>query len=125
TIGEGSTDVYFSFNEWSVALPNVRSPLSSNTNDSEIANLNFALFSFHLAGVNEVSRWFSHRFTSTVSTIEQAEILAHYLETPPGEDQLLEKLNSLVFRPKLVDGGPQQATGRLKYYLANDARVAH
>lgn len=118
TIDEGNSDVYLSFNEWSAALPNVRSPISSNA--PETVNSNFALFSFNLAGVNKVSRWFSHRFSSTVSMIEQAELLEHYLEFSPEEGQLLEKLNSLTFRPKLVDGEAQQVTGRLKYHLAND-----
>jgi len=109
-----------SFSEWSTALPNVSSPMPNAAVDSEAVDSNFALFSFSLAGVNKVSRWYSHRFSSTVSTIEQAELLAHYLDSPPGEVQLLEKLNSLTFRPKLVDGEAQQATGRLKYHFASD-----
>jgi hypothetical protein len=40
------------------------------------------------------------------------------LESPAEEGELLEKLNSLTFRPKLVDGEAQQAAGRLKYHLA-------
>lgn len=120
TIGEGGSDAYLSFSEWSAALPNVSSPISNFAADAETADSNFALFSFSLAGVNKVSRWYSHRFSSAVNTIEQAELLAHYLESPPQEDLLLEKLNSLTFRPKLVDGEPQQATGRLKYQFADD-----
>ena len=67
-----------------------------------------------------MSRWYSHRFSSTVNMIEQAELLAHQFESAPEELLLLEKLNNLTFRPKLVDGEPQQATGRLKYDLADD-----
>ena len=118
TIGEANSDAYLSFSEWSAALPNVRSPIPGNTTDSAAANSNFALFSFQLAGVNKASSWYSHRFSSMVSTIQQEELLGHYLETPPEEGQLLEKLKSLTFRPRLVDGEPRQATGRLKYYLA-------
>lgn len=120
TIDGGNSEAYLSFSEWSTALPNVRNPISSYAVDSKFVNSNFALFSFRLAGVNTVSRWYSHRFSSTVSMIQQAELLTHYLASPPEERQLLEKLNSLTFRPKLVDGEPQQATGRLKYHLAND-----
>ncbi|MFT7471160.1 MAG: tetratricopeptide (TPR) repeat protein [Kiritimatiellia bacterium] len=118
TVGDENSDAYLSFSEWSAALPNVRSPIPGSATDSEVENLNFALFSFSLAGVNKVSRWYSHRFSSTVSTIQQAELLAHYLQSPSEESRLLEKLNSLTFRPKLVDGGPQQATGRIKYHFA-------
>ena len=120
TVGEGNLDAYLSFNEWTAALPNVRSPIPSNATDSEVANSNFALFSFSLAGVNKVSRWYSHRFTSTVSMIQQAELIAHYLQSPSEESRLFEKLNSLTFRPKLVDGGPQPTTGRIKYHFAID-----
>jgi len=120
TVGEGNSDAYLSFNEWSAALPNVRSPIQGNATDSEVANSNFALFSFSLAGVNKVSRWHSHRFTSTVSMIQQAELLAHSLQYPFEESRLFEKLNSLTFRPKLVDGGPGQVTARIKYHLAID-----
>ena len=67
-----------------------------------------------------MSRRFSHRYSSTVSMIEQAELLAHYLESPPEEGLLLAKFNSLTFRPRLVNGEPQQAAGRLKYDLASD-----
>jgi len=124
TIGEGNSDAYLSFSEWSPALPNVRSPIPNNALRIETADSNFALFSFSLAGVNKVSRWYSHRFSRTVSTIEQAVLLAHHLESPPEEGELLEKLNSLTFRPKLVDGAPQHVVGRLKYLLAIEGSSA-
>lgn len=118
SIGDGNSDSYLSFSEWSTALPNVRNPIPNDAS-REDRDSNFALFSFSLAGVNKVSRWYSHRFSSTVNMIEEAELLTHYLDSPPEELELLEKLNSLTFRPKLVDGEPQQATGRLKYHLAD------
>lgn len=118
-LGEGGDSVYLSFSEWSSALPNVRNPLSAYSENPESMDSNFALFSFSLAGVNKVSRWYSHRFVSTINMIEQAELLAQYMESPTGEQQLLAKLNSLTFRPMLVDGEPQQASGQLKYYFAD------
>ena len=117
--GEASY-AYISFSEWSAALPNVRSPLFRDAGNDPENDSNFALFSFSLAGVNTVSRRFSHRYSSTVSMIERAELLAHYLESPPEEGLLLAKFNSLTFRPRLVNGEPQQAAGRLKYDLASD-----
>jgi len=121
TEGIDNSEGYLSFSEWSTALPDVRNPISSFGTENGARDSNFALFSFSLAGVNKVSRWFSHRYSSTLNTIEQVELLAHYLESPSEEIELLEKLNNLSFRPKLVNGEPQQATGRLKYYLADDA----
>lgn len=115
----GNSGTYLSFNEWSSAMPDVRNPLASHLPEEQDLDSNFALFSFSLAGVNKVSRWYSHRFVSTVNMIEQVELLSHYLESPPEELQLVDKLNSLTFRPKLVGGEPQQATGRLKYHFAD------
>lgn len=117
-VSAGDSDTYLSFSEWSTALPNVRSPIPGAITDESVDS-NFALFSFSLAGVNKASRWFSHRFIRTINMIEQAELLTHYLDSPPAELELLEKLNSLTFRPKLVDGELQQATGILKYHLAD------
>ena len=104
------------FNEWSSALPNVRSPIDES---EKYADSNYALFSFSLAGVNKVSRWDAHRYTGSVSTIEQVPLPGDFIELLPAEPSLLEKLNSLTFRPKLVGGEPQQAEGRLKYRIAD------
>mgnify|MGYP003670623912 CR=1 FL=1 len=118
---EGNANAFLSFSEWSSSLPNVRSPIQDFASDAAELDSNFALFSFSLAGVNKVSRWYSHRFVSTVNMIEQAELLAYFLESPPEEQLLLAKLNSLTFRPKLFNGEPEQATGRLKYHFAPSA----
>lgn len=119
TDGEEASHPYLSFSEWTSALPNVRNPISRHAPPPEDLDSNFAMFSFSLAGVNKVSRWYSHRFVSTVNMIEQAELLANYSQTPPAQEvEILAKLNSLTFRPKIVDGEPQQATGHLKYHFA-------
>ncbi len=124
-IAEEGSDPYLSFREWSTALPNVSSPVGDFVaqDQGEELDSNFALFSFSLAGVNKVSNWYSHRYTSTVSMIEQAELLTHFLDFRPQERRLLEKLNKLKFRPKLVEGQPQQANGILKYRLAEGTSV--
>lgn len=120
TENNGNNASYLSFNEWSAAMPNVRNPLASQIPEEQDRDSNFALFSFSLAGVNKVSRWYSHRFVSTINMIEQAELLSHYLDSPSEDEELvlLDKLNRLTFRPKLVGGEPQQVSGRLKYHLA-------
>ena len=104
------------FSEWSSALPSVRSPIAEA---EKYADSNYALFSFNLAGVNKVSRWDARRYTRSVSTIEQAQLLGHFIEPPPAAFSLLEKLNNLTFRPKLVGGEPQQVEGRLMYQIAD------
>lgn len=116
TLGDTNSQDYLTFNEWSSALPNVRSPIDESEN---YAGSNYALFSFSLAGVNKISRWDAHQYTGSVSTIEQAQLPGRFIELPPADPLLLEKLNSLTFRPKLVGGEPQQAEGRLKYQIAD------
>ncbi len=119
--GDGNSDPYLSFNEWSTALPDLRSPIKTNEGHDNERDSNFALFSFSLAGVNKVSRWYRHHYTSTISMIEQAQLVSHLPDFSPPERDLLDKLNRLKFRPRLVDGQPQRATGMLKYRLAQGA----
>lgn len=119
TLGDQETQDYLMFREWSSELPNVRSPIDEDEQDLDS---NYALFSFRLAGVNEIAPWSAYRFTKSLSMIEQAQLLEHYIEPLPAELSLLEKLNSLSFRPKLVGGEPQQAEGRLKYQIADEHR---
>jgi len=116
TLGNNNSQEYLTFSEWSSALPNVRSPFEEGEKN---VDSNYALFSFSLAGVNEVSRWGAPRYTRSLSMIEQAQLLDHFIEPLPTEFSLLEKLNSLTFRPKLVGGEPHQAEGRLKYQIAD------
>lgn len=116
SLGDKNPQDYLMFSEWSSVLPNVRSPIDVG---EENVDLNYALFSFSLAGINKVSPRNADRYTRSVSMIEQAQLLDHFIEPPPAEPSLLEKLNSLTFRPKLVGGEPQQAESRLKYQIAD------
>lgn len=116
TLGDTNSQDYLTFNEWSSSLPNVRSPIDES---EKYVDSNYALFSFSLAGINKVSRWDAHRFASSVSTIEKAQLLGHFIEPSPAEPSLLEKLNHLTFRPKLVGGEPQQTEGLLMYQIAD------
>lgn len=109
--------IYLSFSEWSHSFPNARNPVFSSADDG---NSNFALFSFSLTGMNEVSRWIRGRYTSSVSMVNEAELLEQYITPAFAEESLLEKLSLLRFRPKLIDGEAQEASGLLKYHLATD-----
>lgn len=115
-VGAGSSG-YLSFREWTNAFPNVRNPISVPGVGEDS---NFALFSFSLAGVNEVSRWFHGRYTSNVSMVNEAELLEQVNSPAYDQESLLERLNLLRFRPKLIDGEAQEATGLLKYQFAAD-----
>ncbi|NQV71418.1 MAG: hypothetical protein HQ498_15450 [Pseudohongiella sp.] len=108
---------YLFFKEWSSAFSNVRNPLPAIEMDEES---NFALFSFRLAGLDEVSRWISGRYTRGVGVVNEAELLEQTNVPSYPEKNLLERLNMLRFRPKLIEGEPQEVNGLLQYHLAAD-----
>lgn len=115
--GESNAPPYLSFSEWSQSFPNARNPIFP---PAEGGNSNFALFSYNLTGSNEVSRWIRGRYISNVSVVNEAELLQQVITPAFAEESLLEKLSLLRFRPKLIDGEVQEASGLLKYHLAAD-----
>lgn len=119
TESQERTDVspLLSFSEWSNDYPNVRNPIFASTVQEDS---NFALFSFSLAGFNEVSRWVRGSYTLSVSEVNEAELLGQNNYPADIEESLLQRINLLRFRPKLIDGEVQPATGVLRYQLAAD-----
>ena len=115
-LGDKNSQNYLTFSEWSSVLPNVQSPINEDEQDLDP---DYALFSFSLGEIGAVLPLDVPRSIKSVSMIEQAQVLNHSIEPPPAELLLLEKLNSLTFRPKLVGGTPQQFDGRLKYQIAD------
>lgn len=110
---------YLSFSEWSHAFPNTRNPVFTSAGDDDS---NFALFSFSLTGMNEVSRWIRGRYTRNVSVIDEAELLEQVNNPAFAEESLLQKLSLLRFRPRLIRGEVQETTGLLKYHFARDTQ---
>ena len=106
---------YLSFKEWSSAFSNVRNPLPAIEMDEES---NFVVFSFRLAGLNEVFRWIRGRYTSGVSVVNEAERPEQTNVPSYPEQNLLQRLDVLRFRPKLIEGEPQEVNGLLQYHLA-------
>ncbi len=107
-----------SYNEWSASFPYIRRPNSLSNN--ETANSNFALVSFNLAGLQEIPLQHGTRSFTAVGVVQNVVLLEQSLAPIIQEEELLEKLNWLRFRPKLVDGVPQQSTGVLKYLVASE-----
>lgn len=106
------------FNAWSPAFPNMMEPaFHARANDP---NANFALFSFNLAGLSEVSRWVSGRYRTGIGIAEPVELLEVQMESIEDEGELFDKLQGLRFRPGLIDGAPTNATGTLRYIVTNN-----
>lgn len=108
------------FSEWSAQFPNVRKPVQLDGEQEPESN--FALFSFSLAGVTEITHWINGRRERDFASIQEVEIVQPQLDSEDEQEQLLKRLEYLRFRPRLDDGVPQEAATTLMYQLASDYR---
>lgn len=108
------------FNEWSASFPYVRKP--SQLAGRQSLESNFALFSFNLAGVTEITHWINGRREQEFASIQEARIVQPALESEDQQEQLLKRLDYLRFRPRLDAGVPRDATTTLMYQIASDHR---
>ena len=109
------TPIQISFDEWPL-----ESPLSSDSGSAlatAFADPAVALFSFSLTGAEESRRrfWRSRRWTS-LGVAQNLQLIYGGFSTDVQQEALVENLNWLRFRPKLVDGVPQAATGVIASY---------
>lgn len=107
------------FNEWSASFPYVRQPVELSHRQSPESN--FALFSFNIAGVTEISGWLNGGKEKEVASIREATIVEPQLDSEDQQQQLLRRLNYLRFRPSLEAGGiPRESNATLMYQIAAD-----
>jgi len=105
------------FNEWSAAFPYVQQPAEFGNGSSPDSN--FALFSFNIAGVTEISSWLDGREEKEVASIQEATIVEPQSPTEDEQEQLLKRLDRLRFRPSLEAGGiPRESNATLVYQIA-------
>lgn len=105
------------FNEWSAAFPYVQQPAEFDSRPS--ANSHFALFSFNIAGVTEISSWLDGRQEKEVASIQEATIVEPQSPSEDEQEQLLKRLDRLRFRPSLEAGGiPRESNATLVYQIA-------
>jgi len=102
-----------SFTEWGRAFPYVRPPYQQAEYDS--LNLNRALFSFNLSGVSDVPVWINTRNAQKFSVAMDTRILDSEIESEDDNDTLTQRVEWLSFRPRLVDGLPQDSEAVLEY----------
>ncbi len=113
-----ATDALY-FNEWSAAFPNVRQPKEFSRRQPAASN--FALFSFNIAGVTEISHWMNGRREREVASIQEATIVQPETVSEDEQEQLLRRLDYLRFRPSLEEGGiPRESNATLMYQIAAD-----
>ena len=83
------------------------------------ADAGYALFAFDLAGLKEVSRWINGSYRTAIGVVDAAEVLAASLNAESEDSELIRKLHTLRFRPRLLDGVPVHASGTLKYVMTD------
>jgi hypothetical protein len=114
-----SGPVNLSFSEWSANFryvsPNVaigrdyfyRSVLDGPT-----------IFSFSLTGLEEVSRWYSGRHKTFISSPTDLQIIKSSISRSFDIEEMEVIVNHMRFRPRLVDGIPQAVDATLDYQVA-------
>jgi hypothetical protein len=104
------------FAEWSPTFPYVRAPYQQQGNQLDS---NFALFSFNLSGVTEMSRWLNRDNVQSFGELLNVTLLKP--EVPSSSDMEAEfrrRLERLHFRPRLENGRPIETEATLLYLPA-------
>ncbi|NKB35421.1 MAG: hypothetical protein GKR91_20160 [Pseudomonadales bacterium] len=107
-----------SFTEWGSAFPYVRQPFQ----DPVYAGIdtNRALISFNLAGVADVPMWVNTRNAQKFSVAVDPQLLDSEADSSAEQDLITQRVAWLTFRPKLVNGLPQDAAATLEYWALQE-----
>jgi len=111
---------YVAFNQRSALFPDIKRP--GNLQTVKPFESNFALISFNLTGLPESSLQPGVSDLAALGVVENAEVLEHSQLGVLQQEELQERLDWLRFRPKLLDGVPQQANGLFRYLVAAESR---
>lgn len=110
------------FAEWSPNFPYARSPFSRPSGQD--LDSNFALFSFSLSGVTEISKWLSRQSVQDFGELVDITLVKPNTTFSDNEIEMRERLRSLAIRPRLVDGLPQETSATLVYQPAIQQRLS-
>lgn len=104
------------FAEWSPSFPHVRAPYQQHGSQLDS---NFALFSFNLSGVTEMSRWLNRDSVQTFGELLDVTLLKPDVPASSGmEAEFRRRLERLHFRPRLENGLPIETEATLLYQPA-------
>lgn len=104
------------FAEWSPSFPHVRAPYQQHGSQLDS---NFALFSFNLSGVTEMSRWLNRDSVQTFGELLDVTLLKPDVPASSGmEEEFRRRLERLHFRPRLENGLPIETEATLLYQPA-------
>ncbi len=109
----------FSFRQWSAQFPHVMAPETAPSYSQQNSASDYALFSFTLNGLEEVSRWYRGRLKKSVSIPDDLQVVEQRFSRPVEWIDIEDLVLNFRFRPKLVEGVPQDSSATLFYQLAN------
>ena len=115
--GPPATTADFTFRQWSSQFPHVRAPDADGEFVSG-ADKDYAMFSFSLVGLEEVSRWYRGRLKKSVSVPQDLRVMNRRFSEPVDWPELEDMVRDFRFRPKLIDGVPQNVNATLVYRLS-------
>lgn len=111
--------VLLSFQEWSPSIPFLHAPLPMYHDDRDFEDANnMAIFSFNLNGLEKISRWNFGRYRTAISAAHDIEMLDHNFTGFWDSENVIEQVQLIRFRPKLVNGEPQMVNATLRYQSA-------
>jgi hypothetical protein len=109
-------DVKMLFAEWAPAFPYVQRP--ARLGGARVNSNELAIFSFNIGGSPDIARLLKGRRPLGFGVVENLTALTALPESDYQQRRLLERVGSLRFRPKLVDGVPHEVDVTLIYVLA-------
>ena len=115
-------EVKLFFVEWSGGFPYVQQPLSLGTPSIEPAGL--AIFSFNIGGFPDIERLLQGRRPLGFGVVEDLRPLTDLPENEYQKRQLIDRVSSMRFRPKLVKGVPHQTDATLFYAVADSSSLS-
>ncbi len=110
------------FAEWSGGFPYVQQPPSLGTPSIEPEG--FAIFSFNIGGFPDITRLLKGRRPLGFGVVEDLKPLTELPASEYQKRQLINRVSSLRFRPKLVNGVPHQTDATLIYAVADSSSLS-
>lgn len=113
------TGTNFTFKQWSTQFPKTKAPVRFGTSEIDMEAGEYAMFSFSLAGLDTVGRWYRGRYKRNISSPQDLELINRRMTSSVDWFELTESIKDFHYRPKLVNGEPQTVTATLYFELAD------
>ena len=114
-----SGSVNLSFSEWSANFRYVAPAIAISRDRLDRSVLDGpSIFTFSLTGLEEISRWYSGRYKTFISSPIDLQMIKSSMSRSFDALEMEAIVNHMRFRPRLVDGIPQAVDATLDYRVA-------